>query len=58
MLISKARERDFVGNKVPENMVAAEERLELLSEATIREAESRDWTEKMIGQKEGFRFYM
>jgi hypothetical protein len=35
-----------VGNKVPENMVAAEERLELLSEATIREAESRDWTEK------------
>jgi hypothetical protein len=46
MLISKARERDFVGNKVPENMVAAEERLELLSEATIREAESRDWTEK------------
>lgn len=36
-LISKARERDFVGNKVPENMVGAEERLELLSEATIRE---------------------
>jgi hypothetical protein len=32
---------------VPENMIAAEERLELLSEATIREeAESRDWTEK------------
>jgi hypothetical protein len=46
MLISKAREKDFVGDKVPENMVAAEERLELLSEATIREAESRDWTEK------------
>ena len=46
MLISKARKRDFVGNKVPENMVAAEERLELLSEATIREAELRDWTEK------------
>jgi hypothetical protein len=44
-LISKARERDFVGNKVPENMVAAEERLELLSKATIRKAESRDWTE-------------
>jgi hypothetical protein len=35
-----------VGNKVPENMVAAEERLELLSEATIKEAESRDGTEK------------
>ena len=47
ILISKARERNFVGNKVPENMVAAEERLELLSEATIREAESRDWTEKL-----------
>jgi len=45
MLISKAQERDLVGNKVPENMVAAEERLELLSEATIKEAESRDWTE-------------
>jgi hypothetical protein len=42
MLISKARGRDFIGNKVPENMVAAEERLELLSEATIREAESQD----------------
>jgi hypothetical protein len=45
MLISKAQERDFVGNKVPENIVAAEERLELLSEAAIREAESRDWIE-------------
>jgi hypothetical protein len=45
MLISKARERDLVGNKVPENMVAAEERLEVLSEAKIREAESQDWTE-------------
>jgi hypothetical protein len=44
-LISKARERDFVGNKVPENMVAAEERLELVSKATIRKAELRDWTE-------------
>ena len=40
MLISKARERDFVGNKIPENMVTAEERLEILSKATIREAES------------------
>jgi hypothetical protein len=46
MLISKARQRDFVGSKVSENMVAAETRLELLSEATIKEAESRDWTEK------------
>ena len=41
-IISKARERDFVGNRVPENTVAAEERLEILSEATIREAESQD----------------
>jgi hypothetical protein len=45
MLISKARERDFVGNKVPENMVTAEERLEILSEVMIREAELWDWTE-------------
>ena len=42
MLISKARERDFVGNKVPENIIAAEERLKVLSEATIKEAESQD----------------
>lgn len=46
MLLSKARERDFVGNKVPENMVAAEERLEQLSEVTIRGAESWDWSEE------------
>jgi hypothetical protein len=46
MVISKARERDFVGNEVPENMVAAEERLELLSDATIGEAELWDWTEE------------
>ena len=45
MLISKARERDFIGNKVPKNMVITEERLELLSEATIKEAEMRDQTE-------------
>lgn len=36
MLLSKARERDIIGNMVPENMVAAEKEL---SEATIREAE-------------------
>ena len=41
--MSKARERDFVGNKVPESMAAAEERLELLSSATMEEAESWDW---------------
>jgi len=33
------REGDFIGNKVPENMIAAEERLELLSNATVRDAE-------------------
>jgi hypothetical protein len=38
-------ERGTLGNKVPENMVAAEERLEVLSEATIREVESQDWTD-------------
>ncbi|PKS08205.1 hypothetical protein jhhlp_005481 [Lomentospora prolificans] len=43
MLLSKARKRDFVGNRVPDNMVAAEKRLEQLSERTIREAESWDW---------------
>ena len=42
-LLSKARERNFIGNRVPDNMIAAEERLELLSEQTIRAAESWDW---------------
>jgi PIF1-like helicase len=41
MLLSKVRERDIIGNIIPENMVKAEEKLEELSEATIREAE--DW---------------
>jgi hypothetical protein len=41
MLLSKVRERDIVGNTIP---VAAEKRLEELSEATIREAESWDWS--------------
>ena len=45
-LVSKARERDFVGNKVPQNMIAVEERLELLSNATIRDAESWGWSEE------------
>jgi hypothetical protein len=40
MLLLKARERDIIGNTVPENMVAVEKRLEELSEATIREAEA------------------
>ncbi len=42
MLLSRARERDIVGNTIPENMAAAEKRPEQLSEATIREAETRD----------------
>ncbi|RYP91991.1 hypothetical protein DL770_001846 [Monosporascus sp. CRB-9-2] len=46
MLLSKARDRDFVGNRVPDTMVAAEERLEKLSEAMIQDAETRDWTEE------------
>jgi hypothetical protein len=46
MLVSKARDRDFVGNKVPENMMAAEERLEFLSNAMIRDAETWDWSEE------------
>jgi len=40
ILSSKARDRDIVGNTIPENMAAAEKRLEELSEATIREAET------------------
>ena len=39
MLLSQARERDVSGNTVPESMVAAERKLEELSEATIREAD-------------------
>jgi hypothetical protein len=44
MLISKVLERDIIGNTVPENMVAAEKRLEELSETTILEAEAGDWS--------------
>jgi hypothetical protein len=44
MLLSKVRAKDVIGNTVPENMVAAERRLEELSEATIREAEAWDWS--------------
>ena len=44
MLLSKVRERDIVGNTVPENIVVTEKRLEELSEATIREAEVWDWS--------------
>ena len=38
MLVSKLRERDLVGNTVPEDMTAAEARLEELSRKTIEEA--------------------
>ncbi|KAG7413173.1 ATP-dependent DNA helicase PIF1 [Fusarium oxysporum f. sp. raphani] len=44
-LLSEVRERDFVGNRVPENMVAAEEKLERLSDKTIRDAACWDWSE-------------
>ncbi|KJZ67910.1 hypothetical protein HIM_12701 [Hirsutella minnesotensis 3608] len=42
MLVSKVRERDLVGNRVPVEMTAAQARLEVLSERTIEEA-SRRW---------------
>ncbi|KAM4063431.1 PIF1-like helicase [Hirsutella rhossiliensis] len=38
MLISEVRERDFVGNRVPREMTAAQARLEELSDRTVREA--------------------
>ncbi|KAF1811533.1 hypothetical protein P152DRAFT_459476 [Eremomyces bilateralis CBS 781.70] len=44
MLLSRARERDIIGNRVPDNIVAAENRLERLSEGTIRDAERWDWS--------------
>jgi hypothetical protein len=40
MLMFKVRERDLVGNNIPEDMMAAEKRLELLSNRTITEAVS------------------
>jgi len=51
MLLSKVRERDMVGNNVPENMAAAEKRLDLLSDATVKEAESWDWFEEVCNVK-------
>ncbi|KJZ69223.1 hypothetical protein HIM_11386 [Hirsutella minnesotensis 3608] len=38
MLVSKVRERDLVGNRVPEEMTATQARLEVLSERTVEEA--------------------
>lgn len=43
ILLSKARASDFIGNRVPDSMIAAEERLETLSNITIRRAETSDW---------------
>jgi hypothetical protein len=40
MLLSKVRERDFVGKKVANSIVATEERLDLLGKVTINDAES------------------
>lgn len=39
MLLSRAREKDVVGNTVPKSMAEAEKMLEVLSEATIKEVE-------------------
>ncbi|KJZ73070.1 hypothetical protein HIM_07454 [Hirsutella minnesotensis 3608] len=38
VLVSRVRERDLVGNRVPEEMTAAQARLERLSEGTLQEA--------------------
>jgi hypothetical protein len=46
MLLSKVRERDIIGNNIPENIVKAEERLEALSDTIIREVEAREWSSK------------
>jgi hypothetical protein len=43
MLLPRARKRDVIGNNVPENIARAEERLEMLSNKTIAEAETWDW---------------
>ena len=42
-LLSRARERDVLGNKIPGDMVAAEAMLEQLSRTTVMEAESWGW---------------
>ena len=40
ILLSKVQERDFVGNKVLKNIIAVEERLELLNNITVRDTKS------------------
>jgi hypothetical protein len=43
-LVSRARTKDIVDNKVPSDMIAAEERLERLNQSTIRaEEDAWDW---------------
>lgn len=42
-LAAPVRHNDVVGNNVPESLRAAEERLEQLSEQTVKEAEAWDW---------------
>ncbi|KID83958.1 arrestin domain-containing protein [Metarhizium guizhouense ARSEF 977] len=49
MLLSKVRERDFVGNTAPENMVMAQNQLEELSEKTIAEFEA--WLKSINGSE-------
>ena len=43
MLLSKVREKDFLGNEVPRDMLTAEKELEALDEATMRDVESWSW---------------
>ena len=43
ILLSKAQEQDIVDNTVPENIAAAEKKLEQLNETIIRDIETWDW---------------
>ena len=40
ILLSKAQERDFIGNKILENIIAIKKRLELLSNTIVKDTES------------------
>ncbi len=44
-LLSKARQNDFIGNKIPDSMIAAEARLDALSNSTIDNLDPWDWSE-------------
>ena len=48
ILVSKARGIDFIGNRVPEDMVIGERQLEKLSDETVREAETWDWNDVLL----------